>query len=113
VVAEQAGIAVVHTPHLRTETAERHLGNLLARVHGDGGHYQAEHGDDKAVSDAKERIVRERAMLDEAQAALREAFASVVKTKGSDHRWTLEHIMAIKGAALTPAITAAQEAEHD
>lgn len=32
--------------------AERCLGNLLAIIHGDGGHYQAKHGDDKATADA-------------------------------------------------------------
>lgn len=32
------------------------VGNLLARIHGDGGHYQEEHGTDRACKDA-ERIV--------------------------------------------------------
>lgn len=31
---------------------EHHVGNLLARIHRDGGHYQAEHGNDKAIRDA-------------------------------------------------------------
>ena len=31
---------------------QKHLGNLLARIHGDGGHYQDEHGVEKAVADA-------------------------------------------------------------
>jgi hypothetical protein len=30
----------------------RHLGNLLAVIHRDGGHYRSEHGDEKATSDA-------------------------------------------------------------
>jgi hypothetical protein len=34
------------------DTLSNHLGNLLAVIHGDGGHYQGEHGTDKAVSDA-------------------------------------------------------------
>lgn len=36
----------------RATAAEKHLGNLLARIHGDGGHYQDEHGTDKAVEEA-------------------------------------------------------------
>jgi hypothetical protein len=32
--------------------AEQALGNLLAVIHGDGGHYQSEHGTEKAVADA-------------------------------------------------------------
>ena len=36
---------------------KRHLGNLLARIHGDGGHYLEEHGIDKAVSDADDIVV--------------------------------------------------------
>lgn len=32
--------------------ASHWLGNLLAIIHGDGGHYQAKHGDEKATKDA-------------------------------------------------------------
>jgi hypothetical protein len=31
---------------------DNHLGNLLARIHRDGGHYESEHGTDKAAEDA-------------------------------------------------------------
>lgn len=34
----------------------RKLGNLLAVIHRDGGHYQSEHGIDKAIEDAQRRI---------------------------------------------------------
>ena len=34
------------------DTARRWLGELLAIIHRDGGHYQAEHGNQKAVEDA-------------------------------------------------------------
>lgn len=34
------------------DEARRHLGNLLARIHRDGGHYEAKHGTEKAVKDA-------------------------------------------------------------
>jgi hypothetical protein len=37
---------------------EQTLGNLLARIHRDGGHYIEEHGMDKAVTDADAKIVR-------------------------------------------------------
>lgn len=41
----------------------RQLGDLLAVIHRDGGHYQAEHGTEKAVADAHERIVELRTLL--------------------------------------------------
>lgn len=40
----------------RATEAERHLGNLLARIHGDGGHYQQQHGTDKAALDADAKV---------------------------------------------------------
>lgn len=33
------------------------LGNLLAVIHGDGGHYQSEHGTLKAIADAEARVI--------------------------------------------------------
>lgn len=38
------------------------LRNLLARIHGDGGHYLAEHGLEKAVADAHIRVADLQAM---------------------------------------------------
>ena len=38
--------------------AGKMLGDLLARIHGDGGHYASEHGIEKAVADA-DRILAE------------------------------------------------------
>lgn len=35
-----------------SDEAKRHLSNLLARIHRDGGHYEEEHGTEKAVKDA-------------------------------------------------------------
>lgn len=32
--------------------------NLLARIHGDGGHYVEQHGLDKALEDAEAKVVR-------------------------------------------------------
>lgn len=39
------------------EAFERNLGNLLARIHRDGGHYQAQHGTEKAAADADALVV--------------------------------------------------------
>lgn len=36
---------------------EQRLGNLLARIHGDGGHYITEHGWEKAEADADAKVV--------------------------------------------------------
>lgn len=36
------------------------LNNLLATIHGDGGHYVSEHGLDKAVEDAIRKVVSQR-----------------------------------------------------
>jgi len=33
------------------------LGNLLARIHGDGGHYVEEHGWEKACEDAEQLVI--------------------------------------------------------
>lgn len=40
------------------DAAKQCVSNLLARIHRDGGHYEAEHGVDKAVRDA-DRLVAE------------------------------------------------------
>jgi len=34
-----------------------HIGELLAVIHGDGGHYQAEHGVQKAAKDALQKVI--------------------------------------------------------
>lgn len=41
------------------------LSNLLCRIHGDGGHYEAEHGTDKAVVDADIKVANDHARLSE------------------------------------------------
>lgn len=51
------------------------LGNLLARIHRDGGHYQAEHGTEKACIDAETKfneirqVIAERPPCDKLRAA--------------------------------------------
>ena len=40
------------------DQARTELGNLLAVIHRDGGHYQSEHGTEKASKDAQEIVVK-------------------------------------------------------
>lgn len=47
-----------HTAEEWMSLAERLLGKLLAAIHGDGGHYQMEHGVEKAVRDAIAKYYR-------------------------------------------------------
>jgi septal ring factor EnvC (AmiA/AmiB activator) len=49
------------------DEARRHLGNLLARIHRDGGQYQERHGTEKAVADADRIVANRNAELDEAR----------------------------------------------
>jgi hypothetical protein len=49
-----------NTRHPTWVVAETLLGELLAVIHRDGGHYQAEHGTPKAVEDAKKIIYKMR-----------------------------------------------------
>ncbi len=48
------------------EHSNRHLGDLLAVIHRDGGNYQAEHGTAKAVEDAIEKVAHLLAAGDDA-----------------------------------------------
>lgn len=50
---------------IRAFKAERQLSSLLARIHGDGGHYEDEHGTEQAAADADVKIVKLRAALQE------------------------------------------------
>lgn len=60
---------MVPVSETKTDTA-RHLSNLLARIHRDGGHYEAEHGTDKAVADADARVAMLNVMADAPQPQL-------------------------------------------
>lgn len=46
-------------------SCEASLGELLATIHRDGGHYQIEHGTEKAVRDAIDIVLSMRARLDD------------------------------------------------
>lgn len=52
IVANESREAVVAALEELTKESKQHLSNLLARIHRDGGHYEAEHGTQKAVQDA-------------------------------------------------------------
>jgi len=54
----------------RLENADRLLGELLAVIHGDGGHHRRKHGDDESVKAALDRFYKLREDLDELQYTL-------------------------------------------
>lgn len=58
-----------HPQPIPQTDASRHLSDLLARIHRDGGQYEAEHGIDKAVADADDKVARLNAMTDVARDA--------------------------------------------
>jgi hypothetical protein len=59
----------------------QNLGELLAILHGDGGHYETEHGTDKAVADALikhyARIVKADKENEELREALRDIYVCI------------------------------------
>ncbi len=61
------GQLYIHEAQLR-EAAEKQLGDLLAIIHRDGGQYQREHGTEKAVADAIQRVEDARTPLAPADA---------------------------------------------
>jgi len=63
-----------------------HLGELLATLHGDGGHYEAEHGTDKAVTDA---IARYYAKLTEADAEQYRLREELERARVDAERWRM------------------------
>lgn len=69
----EAGAIVVsraEKAEAKRDETERHLGEILANIHSDGGHYQSDHGTAKAVADAHEKITQMRVEIDKAEAAL-------------------------------------------
>lgn len=56
-----------------TDGANYWLGELLAVIHRDGGHYLSAHGIKKASKDALEEIIRLKVATNGAEALLREA----------------------------------------
>ncbi|MBW2255340.1 MAG: hypothetical protein JRI25_12170 [Deltaproteobacteria bacterium] len=52
--------AEVAALHLERDEARRQLAGLLAIIHRDGGHYQGQHGTQKAVLDAVDLVLAER-----------------------------------------------------
>ena len=58
--AAEAALATV-------EKCRHDMSALLARIHGDGGHYESDHGTQKAITDAGELVANLRTMLSESK----------------------------------------------
>jgi hypothetical protein len=69
------------TEQKKEQRASYWLGDLLAVIHGDGGHYQEKHGTEQAAQDALGKIFRERKELDRVQWELEELYASLEKIR--------------------------------
>ena len=84
----------------------RKIGNLLAVIHRDGGHYQSEHGLDKAIADAQDRICDTRAGLgaaDELAMLVRRLARALQKASpDSDLPKTAMDYLSIAGLAGSP-----------
>lgn len=66
------------------EEAALHLGNLLARIHRDGGHYQGKHGTEKAVADADSIVANLFVDLDDARAEAKKYHDALVARHGGE-----------------------------
>ena len=71
-----------------------HLSNLLAVLHGDGGHYEAEHGTDHAVHDAIAKFYAHIKQADAEQFALRDRVKVLEDA--------LQHIERVMGPKVPP-----------
>ncbi len=82
------------------EDAEVHLGNLLARIHRDGGHYQAQHGTFRAVGAAASAWYELVARAEKAEAELAAARDCIRDLAGplTDFVGDFRHIDAIAAA---------------
>ena len=66
--APSASIADTALKEAGEKEVTKAVGNLLARIHRDGGHYQAEHGTLKALEDAEREVVHMLSIADTAGA---------------------------------------------
>lgn len=76
------GYAQLASERSARQAAEQTLGNILARIHGDGGHYQVEHGVEKAAKDAHAKVVAYQAAEERVRKA--ERILSIAKTWARD-----------------------------
>lgn len=89
--------------------AEHHLQNLLAVIHGDGGHYAAEHGLEKATEDAIARwyTISSSPTLKKYEDALRdiktECHSTMQANQPENFRFDIGTILTIANEALAPA----------
>lgn len=79
------------------------LGNLLAVIHRDGGHYESEHGTDKAVADAMQRIRATHGVADELAMLVRRLARALQKSSpNSDLPKTAMDYLSIAGLSGSP-----------
>jgi len=71
IAAELEAVCESASVKLSMLDADVAVGELLAVIHGDGGHYQAEHGTAKAAKDAEAKVLADRTALTEAREQLR------------------------------------------
>lgn len=67
--------------------ASRKLGNLLAVIYRDGGHYQNEHGTDKAIADAADAFRQLIRYREDMVARVAELKKSAYQPKGLPSDW--------------------------
>ena len=88
------------------ETTKHWLGSLLAVIHRDGGHYESEHGTEKACTDAQQIICDTRAGLvhaDELAMLVRRLARALQKAApDSDLPKTVMDYLSIAGLAGSP-----------
>ena len=82
----------------RAEKAEADLGNLLAIMLGDGGHYQQECGTDSALKEATELWYAYISLADNLKTDLAVAQAALRHADTCDWMWKLHHAPAIAAA---------------
>ena len=60
-----------HPQPMPQTDASRHLSDLLARIHRDGGHYETQYGTEKATADAEMKVAQLNEMTDAARGVKR------------------------------------------
>ena len=91
-------------------STEHSLRNLLAVIHADGGHYESIHGREKAVADARDKVIAAAARIAESDARAKGWSRRVSELV--DERNGLQAENARLREALTELLSAAQHS-HD
>ena len=94
----RAALAAAPTPE---PSANRDLSNLLALIHGDGGHYEAAHGTDEAVRDALVEVLGRTGFDDEpSDAGMRDGWRDIASAP-KDGTWILAWLGGVANVADT------------